>query len=274
MAQRVYKQATIFNARMLGMRNLWEPSREYLGKPTEKPNYLVTVIIPKTRANWFEEPVLGDYTKACQELYGEVMSHTPFPQIGWPVKDGDITDPGRAQAEWRKGMWVLTGSSTSPITVTINQNGVPVPLMNRAQVKPGDFVAVGISLAVNSNNPRAVKCYCNNVMFMAPGEEIAVGNSISAAELMEQAKAQGLNVTGYGGGGAPQQGFGGPPAQSPAAGFPGFGQAGTGGPGAAPTGFGQAGTGFAPPPVQPPQQGGGFASPPNFAAPQGFPSRQ
>lgn len=267
MAQRVYKPATIFNARMVGMRNLWEPSREYMGKPTEKPNYLVTVIIPKTRANWFEEPVLGDYTKAAQELYGAAMSHTPFPQIAWPCKDGDITDPGRAQAEWRKGMWVLTGSSTSPITVTINQNGIPVPLVNRAGVKPGDFVAVGISLAVNSNNPRAVKCYCNTVMFMGPGEEIAVGNSVSAAELMEQAKAQGLNVTGYGGGGAPQQGFGGPPAQSPQAGFPGFTPM-PGTPPVAPTG------GFAPPPVQPPQQQGGFASPPNFAAPQGFPSRQ
>ena len=129
----VFTSRLHFQRRMLGMRNLWEPSREYMGKPTEKPNYLVTVIIPKTRANWFEEPVLGDYTKACNELYGAAMSHIPFPQIGWPVKDGDITDPGRAQAEWRKGNWVLTGSSTSPIKVTINQSGVLVPLMNRAQ---------------------------------------------------------------------------------------------------------------------------------------------
>jgi hypothetical protein len=268
MAQRVYKPATIFNARMVGMRNLWEPSREYMGKPTDKPNYLVTVIIPKTRALWWEEPVLNDYTKAANELYTAAMSHTPFAQIGWPCKDGDVTDPGRAQADWRRNAWVLTGSSTSPITVTINQNGVPVPLMNRAQVKPGDFVAVGISLAVNSNNPRAVKCYCNTVMFMGPGEEIAVGNSVSAAELMEQAKAQGLNVTGYGGGGAPQQGFGSAPtggfAHQPAPVQPGQ---------SVPFPSNSGPIGVAPPPVQPPGQQPSFAAPGGFNAPTGFPPR-
>jgi len=52
-----------------------------------------------------------------------------------------------------------------------------------------------------------VKVYINKVVFMAEGEEIVVGTGVSANELMEQAKTQGLNVTGYGGGGAPQQGF-------------------------------------------------------------------
>ena len=94
-------------------------------------------------------------------------------------------------------------------------------------------------------------------MFMAPGEEIVVGNSISAAELMEQAKAKGMNVTGYGGGGAPQQGFGWSPWPVPG--------------GASPASASRTGghcrlarSGFAPPPVQPPQQGGGFASPPTL----------
>ena len=38
--------------------------------------------------------------------------------------------------------------------------------------------------------------HANNVVFMNPGEEIAIGNGVTGAELMEQAKAQGLNVTG------------------------------------------------------------------------------
>lgn len=253
---RIYKQAAIYDARIVGMRNLWEPSTEYMGRAVDKPNYLCSIIVKKTRANWFEEPVFANFVQACKELYAASLSHIPFAQVTWPVKDGDVADVGRSQAEWRIGHWLLTGSSTSPIEVMINQGGVPVPLRNRAGVKPGDHVMVATALAVKANDPRGVKVYINKVVFMAAGDEIVIGTGVSAHELMEQAKAQGLNVTGYGGGGAPQQGFGPgfvstPGAPAP---FPGSGSQ----------------TGFAPSPVAPPS-GNGFSTPGGFTPPTGFP---
>jgi hypothetical protein len=169
-----------------------------------------------------------------------------------------------------KGHWYLTGSSTSPINVTIVQAGAPVALMNRAQVKSGDYIAAGVALAVKANDPRGVKCYLNTVMFMSAGEEIVVGSSVSSSELMAQAKAQGLNVTGFGAGSAgllPQVGFTNTPA----------GFAVPGAPVAA--AFPSNGQGFAPPPAQPPASPSGFgdgltrAYPAGFTPPQGFPQR-
>lgn len=297
MAQRIYKAAAIYDSRAVGLRNLWEPSYEYMGKPTPKPAYMISVIMKKTRANWFEEPVLTDFTRAASELYGAALSHIPFQQIEWPIKDGDIPQPGRTQADWSKGQWFLTGTSTSAIEVMINQGGVAVPLRARQGVKPGDYTTVSTSLAVKTNDPRGVKCYINKVIFMAPGEEIVIGSSVSADDLMAQAKAQGLNVTGYGGGGQPMgpQGSNGPMGL-PQQGF-GFGA------GVPPQGFGSAQTvsapvwqpatgpygnpnqgsgsvspsngpqqGYAPPPVQPPGQQG-FGAPGGFTPPTGFPQR-
>lgn len=270
MAQRIYKTASIYEARVVGMRNLWDPSTEYMGKKQDKPSYIVSVIIKKTRANWYEEPTLAAFTQAASALYSEALSHIPFQQVEWPFKDGDIPDPVRGQAEWRKGHWFLTGSSTSPIEVSIIENGVPVPLKNRMNVKNGDYVGLAVSIAVKMNDPRGVKVYVNKVMFMAPGEEIVLGSSVSNMDLMEEAKAKGLNVTGFSGG-APQQGFGqgfAPPPASPAS-------------PPAPAGFGMAGagnasfpsSGLAPPPVSPPAQQG-FTTPSGFIPPRGFPPRQ
>ncbi len=271
---RIYKQTTVFNGRATGMRNLWEPSTEYKGKKQDKPSYLFSFIVPKTRGHWSEEPLFAGFTQAAQELYQQAMSHIPFPQIVWPVKDGDVSpEVGKSPIEWARGHWFLSGSSSSPIDTNIVQAGVPIKIANRALVKPGDFVAVGIALAVNSNTPNAVKCYINSVLFMGPGEEIAVGNSISGAELMAQAKQQGLNVTGFGAG-MPNGGFGAPPQQGFTQGF----APQTANPallGTAPQQMAGAVSpsnfGGAPAPLQPPQ--GQFASPGGFAPPSGFPQR-
>ena len=122
---------------------------------------------------------------------GGTFTH-PVPASNWPIKDGDVPDLGKAQTEWRVGNWILTGSSTSPIEVFINQGGVLVPLKARMDVKPGDHVSVTTSIAVKVNDPRGIKCYINKVAFMGPGDEIVIGNSASAAELMAAAKAPGL----------------------------------------------------------------------------------
>lgn len=269
MAQRIYKTASIYEARIIGMRNLWEPSTEYMGKRQDKPSYIVSVIIKKTRGHWSEEPTLAAFTQAASALYTEALSHIPQQQVEWPFKDGDIPDPVRGQAEWRKGHWFLTGTSTSPIDVSIIQNGVPMPLKNRMDVKNGDYVGLAVSIAVNSNDQRKVKCYCNKVMFMAPGEEIVLGGSVSNMDLMAEAKAKGLNVTGFGGG-ASQQGFGFAPSTGGPAGFvPVTAPSGINAPG-----FGSAfpSNGLAPPPVNPPARPS-FTAPGGFTPPTSFPQR-
>lgn len=257
-APRIYKHATILNCRATGFKNLWEPSTSYQGKPQQTPSYLFSLIVPKTRGHWSEETQFAGFTAAAQELYAQALSHIPFTQIVWPIKDGDLPpEHGKPPIEWCRGHWFLSGSSTSPIDTSVVQNGVPVKIANRTLVKPGDFCSVGLAMAVKTNMPNGVKCYINSVLFTAPGEEIAIGNSISSTELMAQAKAQGLNVTGFGGGMSnggfvaspiPGATFN-PPPMAPA-----------------PSGFGGA-----PAPLQPPQ--GQFAAPGGFGAPQGFPQR-
>lgn len=200
MAKKQYENFTIFGARIYGMRNLWQPATEYMGKPTQRPSYIAGFLTPKTRAHWSEEPIFAGVWGAMQKIYAATMNGMPYNMVDWPIRDGDIPAPGKPQADWAKGTWMFGGNSGDTIKVEIVQNGVPVPLVNRATVKPGDFVSVGGATAVKSNQPNGIKFYINTVLFMSPGEEIAVGNSVSGAELMHYAQQQGLNVTGFGGG--------------------------------------------------------------------------
>lgn len=294
---RVYVYTTIFGVPITGIRNLWEPKTEYQGKKQEKPSYITSIIVPKTRAHWSEEPAFAGFAGACTELFQKALAPKgiQFAQVQWPVKDGDVPEPGKAVVDWMRGQWFLSGSSSSQIktelamadgslttlanaNTMVGTNGVPVRLP--APVKPGDIVTLSGAIAVKTNNPLGVKFYTNNVVFMNPGQEIAIGNGITGAELMQRAREQGLNVTGFTPGGG---GFGG----GQVGGF--APPAGTfGGPGDVQAGFAQGGFGGAPAPVQPVQQGGfqppavapqpapqaGFApSPGGFQPPAGFPQR-
>lgn len=279
MANRVYVAFQVFSARVVNIQHLWQPSYEYLGKKSEKPNYFVTAVIPKTRQNWWEEPQLASSWAAYSELL-QRSGMTPQHVTSWPVKDGDMPpEPGKNPSDWAKGHWIIGGSSSNAIKVEMVQGNSVVPLAGRAGVKPGDFVALGLSAAIKQNDPRAIKHFCNTVLFMGPGEEIAVGNSVSGAELFAAAQQQGLQVAGFSG--AP--GFGG----APGGGFPGGGMPSGGfAPPAGPGGFGgPAGPGFTPQgPAGVPQmgagpQGGAFpgATAPNgpgFGGPAAFPSNQ
>lgn len=259
MATKHYENFTVFGARVYGMKHLWVPSTEYLGKKTDRPNYIAGFIVPKSRGHWSEEPVLAGAWGALQKVIAATpsLSALPYAAIDWPIRDGDIPAPGQKQAEWARGHWMFGGNSGDPVGVTIVQNGQPVPLSNRATVKPGDYASVGGAAAVKSNDPRGIKFYINSVLFMGPGEEIAVGNSVTGAELMAQAQAQGLHVAGF----QPAGGFGGG-----GGGFPGGGGGGfTPPPGGHGNGAGFAPTQGGPAPAQ-------FASPPNYGAPGGAPN--
>lgn len=294
---RQYETTQIFNARVVDMRHLWSPSLEYMGKPSQKPNYFAMFIVPKTVAHWSQEPVFASVMGAFGKLLGnqlQAFAQNPMSVI-WPIVDGDVPSPAGKSSEFAKGHWLFSASTNSPPNVEICQaGGALVKLQNKVGVKSGDYVMAGVTAAVKQNDPRGVKLYLNAVVFTAPGEEIVFANSVSGAELMRMAEQQGLRPAGF----SPSPGgFGGAPAGG---GFPGGGAPGgfappQGGPGGFP---GQGGGGFTAPAVQPQQFapmtggpsaggapapnggafGGGAAFPsngaPNFTPPGGqFPQR-
>lgn len=227
MTQRQYEAFTLFNVRAVDMRHLWVPSDTYKGQKQQKANYFAGFITPKTQAQWHSEPALAGLVQA----YGKIYQSNP--QItDWRVEDGDTPNAEGKSSEFAKGHWLFNGSSSNPINVELAQaNGALVKLPNRVGVKPGDYCMIGGSAAVSGQNNRAIKLYLNAVVFSSPGEEIVFANSVSGAELMAQAQAQGLRPAGFSGSpvglGGPAPGGFTPPAGgfAPAAGSPAFGAA-------------------------------------------------
>lgn len=231
MAKKQYENFTVFGARIYGMKHLWNPSTEYQGKKQERPNYMAGFLVPKTQPHWSQEPIFQNMFGAMQKIHAAALAALPYdtPNL-WPIRDGDMPqDPQRPPADWARGHWMFSGNSGDVIKVELSQGQSLVPLQARGNVvKPGDFVIVAGAAAINSQSNRAIKLYINNVVFTAPGEEIAIGNSISGAELMATAAAQGYRPTGFnpspqggfaqpgGFAGAPQGGFTGPGAGAPA----------------------------------------------------------
>lgn len=217
MAQRQYEAFTLFNVRIVDMRHLWSPSDTYKGQKQQKPNYFAGFIVQKTQVQWHLEPALGGLVQALGRLYAN------NPQIvDWRIEDGDTPNAEGKSSDFAKGHWLFNGSSGNPInTELVQAGGQLVKLANRTGVKPGDYCMVGGTVAVSGQNQRAAKIYLNAVVFSSPGEEIVFANSVSGAQLMEDARKQGLNPVGFqgaGGGFAPPPGgapFGQPPAGSP-----------------------------------------------------------
>lgn len=262
MAQRQYEATQIFNARIVDMRHLWTPSMEYMGKPSQKPNYFAGFIVQKTQAHWSTEPIFGGVMQGFGKLLtGQLQAYAQNPNaVIWPIVDGDLPSPTTQKvSEHAKGHWLFSGSTNSPPTTELVQaGGTLVKLQNKVGVKSGDFVMVGVTAAVKATQANAVKFYLNAVVFTSPGEEIVFANSVSGAELMRMAEQQGLRPTGFSaspggfpGGGAPIGGFSGAVAPG------GFGGAPQGG-------FTPPAGGFTPNPGQPAfggaqaPNGGGF----------------
>lgn len=224
-AKRQYEPVTIFNARIVDMRHLWTPSTEFKGQQTQKPNYFAMFIVPKTQAHWSTEPIFGGAMAAFGKLLqGQLQWASQNPnQVVWPIVDGDMPSPEGKSSEFAKGHWLFSASTSNAPNVELAQaGGALVKLQNKVGVKSGDFVMCGVTAAVKQNDPRGVKFYLNAVVFTAPGEEIVFANSVSGAELMRMAEAQGLRVAGFApnaGGFAPQ---GAPGGFTPPAGPAGF----------------------------------------------------
>lgn len=285
---RQYEPAQVFNCRIVDMRHLWTPSHEYQGKQTQKPNYFAGFLVPKTQAHWSTEPIFGGVMQAFGKLLSkQLQAYAGNPlMVGWPIIDGDMPNPTTQKvSEHAKGHWLYNASTNSVPNVELCQaGGSLVKLLNKVNVKSGDYVMTGLTAAVKSNMPNAVKFYLNAVLFCSPGEEIVFANSVSGAELMKYAEAQGLRPAGFSaspGGFSPQSGgqqFGGFTPQNGGGFTPGWKPNGGGfTPGAQPQGFQpgpqpQQQNGFQP---QGAPQGGGFTpqgQPGGFAPTQGNPA--
>ena len=251
--QRQYEAAIVFNARIVDMRHLWEPSREYRGQPTQKPNYFAMFIVKKSAPTWHADPGLANITQALGRIY-QANPHV----LSWPIQDGDLPNAEGKSSEYAKGHWLFTASSGNPPNVEIVQaGGALAKLTGKIGVKSGDYVMAGVTAAVKQNDPRGVKFYLNAVVFSGPGEEIVFANSVSGAELMQQAQRQGLQVAGF----APTGGFGGHGGFNPAPQHGGFAPPpNTGAPGFTPP------PAFAPPPAGAPA----FGASQTVQAPTGF----
>jgi len=239
MAQRQYEPFTLFNVRIVDMRNLWTPTDMFKGQKQQKVSYFAGFIAQKTQPQWHHEPALAGLVQALGKIYQS------NPQIiDWRIHDGDTPNVEGKSSEFAKGHWLFNASSGKPINVELAQaGGALIGLPNKVGVKSGDYCMIGGSVAVSQQNNRAAKIYLNSVVFSSPGEEIVFANSVSGAELMRMAEQQGLRPAGFSaspGGFAPQGGFLAPAAPGPAI-FPAVG-------------------GF-----QPQTQAGGFA--PNSGAP-------
>lgn len=267
-SNRQYEPAQIFNARIVDMRHLWEPSREYKGAPTQKPNWFSMFILPKTQAAWFNEPALAGIAGACAKFQGIMQMYNYNPaSVIWPIVDGDQPSPEGKSSEFAKGHWLFSGSSSNiPNIEMVQQGGNLVKLPAKIGVKSGDYVMCGVSAAIAQNMQNRIKLYLNAVVFTSPGEEIVFQNSVSGAELMRMAEQQGLRVAGFagapGGFGQPPGGFAPPQGGSAPSAFPGAPQPGftPGNPGA-----------FAQPGFVPQTAPGGFAGTPGTPA-TAFPS--
>lgn len=212
MAQRQYEPFTLFNVRIVDMRHLWTPSSSYKGQQQQKPNYFAGFITPKTQAQWHTEPALAGLVQALHKLYVNNAQLLDF-----RINDGDTPSADGKSSSFAKGHWLFNASTENPPTVELVQaGGQLVKLPNKVGVKSGDFCMVGGTAAVSAQNNRAAKLYLNAVVFTSPGEEIVFANSVSGAELMKMAEAQGMRPAGFSpspGGFAPSHGGFAPPGQ-------------------------------------------------------------
>jgi hypothetical protein len=278
---------SVFGARAVYINRLWNPeTTDQNGKPLDKPRYSVTGIIPKTKANWFEEKSLESIAAASVDMFNTLFAPRGFnPAILiWPVKDGDQPNRQGKLSDWARGHWLIRADTTNRdyVSVEMANNGkvepIPAPRMGgRVIVKDGDSCILTVGLAESQGPNPGIKTYLNGVLFTAPGEAIVLGSRVDNEELLRQAQQQGLNVTGMGGF-APSNAFPAPQApQAPAFPAPQAGafpapQAG---------GFPAPQAGAFPAPQAgafPAPQAGAFPAPqaPAFPAPQagGFPAPQ
>lgn len=248
----------LFNQRLVYTNRLWEPeTKDLQGNPMETPQFSATIIVPKTKANWSEEPSLKPLVDAMGQVYQTQMAGIQAQYVEWGVKDGDRPNTKGKTPDWGKGHWVIRAGTGFKPTVAgvIDGREVELPSQSiggRKFFGDGDYSILALGVTVSSTNASRIKLYLSSVLFTGKGEAIATsGGGVSASEMMAAARAQGVNVTGIAGGvqgGAPAGGFGGGAPAPMQGGMPSFTPpGGAPAPAPAPAAPGAGGPTFTPP---------------------------
>jgi Protein of unknown function (DUF2815) len=245
----------LYNAQALFIDRLFDPeTKDFAGKPLDKPSYSVLMRFPKTMPNWYDEPQLQAFRETCRKVMDRDLAGVPFQYVEFPIKDGDKPNKQGKTPDWAVGHWTIRASTTFIPLVEQMVDGVQTQIASftmggRKLWKNGDFCCVEVNMGKRLNDNVGIRCYLKGVIFTCPGAEVSVGGGAPPdwKNAFAQADAQGIKIKTGGG-------------FNPGDGFPG-GQQGGFNPGAAPGGF------------NPGQQGaqGGFNP---GAAPGGFPGGQ
>jgi hypothetical protein len=270
MASRELVNIILFNGQALFSNRLFDPeTKDFAGKPLDKPSFSLNIRYPKTQPNWYDEPLLKPLADACKVVMTRDMPNTPFNYVEFPIKDGDRPNKQGKVPDWAKGHWYVRASSTFAPKVEQIVNGAQselpsLQLGGKKLWNDGDFVCVALSIGKRLNDNVGIRCYLNSVLFTGKGAEISTGGAgVDWSAAMQLAHEQGISIEKSAGDAG--NGF-------PGGGFPGAGGAPAGFPGAAPAG---APGGFNPGGAAPFNPGGtaapGFGAGPTTAAPGGFP---
>ena len=234
----------LFNGQAVYSKRLFEPETTDMGgKPLDKPSFSINVRFPKTKANWYEEPLLKPLVTACQTIMARDMVGVAFQYVQFPIKDGDAPNKNGKVPDFAKGHWIVKASSTYAPKVEQMVNGVPSELQTlmlggRKLWGDGDYIAVSLALGKRLTDNVGIKAYLNSACFTGKGVELATGGGAATdwAAAMELAKQAGIEIQsetngaafgtaagpqpgGFPGAGANPAGFGTAPGPQP-----GFGQ--------------------------------------------------
>ena len=198
----------IYDIRLAYIRRLWEPeTKDFSGRPLDRPRYSVVGFIPKTKEKWTDEPIFESVRAASAQIYRNEFRGTPADQLIWPVKDGDVPNTKGVVAEWLKDCWRVTADTTSGdyLTVQFDQGDgklihlTEAKLGGRVVVKDGDYGTLFVGLTKSAGREPGIKTYLNGVVFTRNGEPLKLGGARQNTEAMiREARDKGLIKGSYG----------------------------------------------------------------------------
>lgn len=129
-----------------------QPLMSLDGKP--RVEYVFGVAIPKTVAQWWDEPWGKIIFQAGYTAFPNAYQN---PKFSWKIVDGDSRVPNEkgnvpADQEGNPGHWILRfGSSFAPGIYTLVGQSKPVQLVEKDAIQPGYFVQVAFTVDGNRN---------------------------------------------------------------------------------------------------------------------------
>ena len=179
--------------------------------PNSPPKYSVTLLIPKTDADVYQN-ILASMEAAAQDAQGKLWGGVRPPNLPVPIHDGDgVRDNGTPYGPECKGCWVITASSKNKPQV-VHQSDINTELLPQ-DIYSGMYARVTINFfGYNRAGKRGVGCGLGNVMKTRDGEPLAGGAS-AASDFA--GIGQTVSAPAFGAPAAPPQAYGAAPTGYP-----------------------------------------------------------